>query len=359
MTLQTLPTSIVYPGLGFSNNSTSSFSASSTLDAAGEYLAFIFRAKEAMTISHVYMKCNTATGSPTAVIRIETVDGTTGLPTGTLWATNTSVTTATLTTTGTVHALTASASVSAGSYVAVKIGYNSGTSFTLALNRLGRLAQTSLPYLVTNTGTPTKSAVLGGACYAVGVGSSSTSFYNVSSLFMPITSATQTGSVSTSTYDAIGTRFKVPFTCRCTGLITQVNTSSFGEFTYGIYNDAGTELSSSNTTGFDADLVGDQGNGVQYTLYFDNPVTLTADTWYRAALLPTSTTAFVVHVYGAIDAYTKAVLPGGTNWHYTRKNVGAGWDDTYVNEAFVMNLILDQLDDGVGGGGGGFSASWS
>src|SRR5580765_13275 len=100
-----------------------------TLTAAGHYVCYISIAQEDMVISHVGFRVGTCTGSPTADCRIETV-ATTGLPSGTLWATNTNIVTGTLSTdTNVLNALTAAATITKGQVFAVKIAYNSGTSF--------------------------------------------------------------------------------------------------------------------------------------------------------------------------------------------------------------------------------------
>jgi hypothetical protein len=87
-----------------------------------------------------------------------------------------------------------------------------------------------------------------------------------------------------------------------------------------------------------------------------NKITLEADTWYRAAVKPLSATNIVYHAYKAAAAGLKATLPGGVDWHFTRKAVGGNWDDSFVDDAILFNLILDQIDYNAGGGGsGGFS----
>lgn len=350
MTLVALPSQILYPGFGHTNNSTIAFANGGSLTAAGHYSSFIFRAREAMAISHVYLRLGAVSGSPTAVISIESVDPATGLPSGTVLGptANGKVTTGTLTTTGTVHALAETVNVAAGDYVCVKVAYNSGTSLALQTVPFARVGQGSLPYVVGNTGTPTKGAQLNSSSN-IALGSSSTTFYRVQGL-LPAQGASVTGSVSNATFDALGMRFKLPFKARCCGLITTINSSTYGEFKYGIYSDAGSEVDNSETTGFDKDMMGLQANGPHLRLDLDSPATLFPDTWYRAALWPTSATTFVLQAYGAPDANIKAIQPGGANWHYTRKAIGGAWDDSFVNDSLVMNLLIDQLDDGVGGG---------
>jgi len=348
MALQTIQGQPLYwPNIAGYAGTSRVFTFGNTLDAAGEYVATVFRATEAMTISHVLFRTSTtATGSPTVDVRIETVSATTGLPTGTLWATNTNGISAALST-NTVYtvALTASASIAVGDVVAVVFAYNSGTSVTLAvLQGAPPNASCGLPYLVNNAGTPAKVATVNQRVMAVG--SSASSFYHVAGMVPLSTAAAQT--FSTTNGDAFGNRFKVPFKCRCAGFML-VSTNSSGEFSYGIYNDAGTELSSSSTT-FDIDQITGTDGEIQLH-YFDNPVTLNPDTWYRIAMWPSSTTN--VGAYKWTTATDASEAMPYTNFHYTTKATGGAWTDTATDEALVLDLIIDQLDDGVSTGGGG------
>jgi hypothetical protein len=345
MALQTLARPIFWPNITDKTGGARTLSSASTLDAAGEYVATVFRATENMTISHVIFRVNAASGSPTVDVRIETVSTTDGLPTGTLWATNTNVVSAALSA-GTVYteALTASASINTGDYVAVVFKYNSGTSVALTLAGGGHdLTSMGMPYQVNNTGTPTKANH--GAARAMAVGNGATSFYYVPGM-LPV-SATVQQNFSTTNGDAFGNRFQVPFKCRCKGLVYIVAGTS-GEFSYGLYDDSGTELSSSSTT-FDIDQAA-WNTANPMLMFFDNPVTLSPATWYRLALWPSSTTN--------TSAYKQTVMTDAseampyTNFHYTTKATGGAWTDTATTEALMLDLIIDQLDDGVSAGGG-------
>ena len=101
-----------------------SIATRTTMDASGDYDAIVLAAREAMTISHVGFRTGAVAGSPTADVRIETVAAT-GLPSGTLWATNTNIVTGALSgSTYALHALTASASITACQMFDVKTASN-------------------------------------------------------------------------------------------------------------------------------------------------------------------------------------------------------------------------------------------
>lgn len=340
MALQDITKPLPWPGVNLANT-TVTVGASTVLDASGEYECYVGYAREAMTISHVGFRVNTATGSPTADVRIETVDASTGLPTGTLWNTNTNIVTGALSTGWTLQALTASASIAKGQVFAVKILYNSGT--TLTLNNVGGAieGQKAIPYRVVNTGTPTKTVL--SATPAMVLGSNSTTFYRIIGM-LPITTITN-GTFSNTNAAKRGLRFQVPFACRATGIRHYLGTA-VGDFNAAILDDAGNELSSSSTA-FEGDIGLNTVSG-SCDLFLDNAVILTPNTWYRATIEPSSATNSAVFFFTLPSADYASGMPGGTKGHYTTLASGV-WDDSGTDKVPLMDILLDQLDDGVGG----------
>jgi hypothetical protein len=349
MTLITLKRPMVWPNsIGYSNTASTNPSSWSTLDAAGEYVSLVFQAKEAMTISHVGFRCNAVSGSPTADVRIETVDTATGLPTGTLWATDTNIVTATLTTSWALHALTASASISAGQIYCVKVAYNSGTSFALSIHNAPNGGVLAFPYAVVNTGTPTKAGI--GNIVAMALGSSSTSFYNMSDCgIQPISAGNAGGTFNNTNGARRGLRFTIPFNARCVGL-RFFRSNSAGDFNAILMSDAGSELSSSSTA-FDGDVNGNQTFMFATDCYFDNPVTLTAGTTYRAVIEPSTATSTNLFAYTIPSADYANASPCGTFAHYTTY-ASAAWNDTATTTYPYLDILIDQIDDGAGSGSG-------
>lgn len=348
MTMVSVTTPITYPIMSRANGLPAlNSNANVTLDAAGEYTAIIFMAYEAMTISHVGFGVTTATGSPTADVRIETVDAS-GLPSGTLWATNTNIVTGALSTGWGLHALTASASVSAGQMVCVKVAYNSGTA--LALTRFSNVqlgGSEGLPYAVLNTGTPTKTVLTLSLAWAVG--SSATSFYTFTGLILPASSVSNDVYANTDG-NRRGVRFRVPFACRCIGALDW-NGSQNGDYNVSLYSDGGTELESVSVDG-DHSVVGT--NALQ-NVFFDTQVSLSAGTWYRFVKTPTS----VTNDHISVTTLPSANYMGGFGWgngnaHYTTFTTGGGWVDSATDQIpTFMRLLIDQIDDGTGSGASG------
>ena len=345
MTLVSLSAPIQWPGSVGSTVGAPAVGASSSLTSAGHYVAYIFVAREDMTVSHVGFRAGTATGSPTAEVRIETLDAS-GMPSGTLWATNTNGTTGTLTAnTWTLQALTASASITKGQAFCVKVAYASGTNFTIGTYNNSNFPFTSnLPCSVTNTGTPTK-ALLNNVGALIALGSSSTTFYQVYGSF-PFN--TTTGGTFNNTNSARrGLRFTPPMKCRVVG-VRWYNSNAVGDFNAAVFDDAGSELSTSSTA-FDGDLSAASANGT-ITVFFDNPVSLTAGTTYRVAIEPSSATNAHVLAYVLPSANYRGASPLGTNGHYTTFASGS-WTDTATDTIPMMDILIDQLDDGAGSGG--------
>jgi len=345
MTLVTLPSPIAWPGISPNIGGGPTLATLATVDAAGEYVAYVFSAKENMVISHVAFRAGTATGSPTCTVSIETVDAS-GLPAGTDGFGSTGATTATITSNSWVlTALGASATISKGQIFCFRITYAAGTS--QVIQQLGSVVfpqQTTLPYQVVNTGTPTKN--ISNGMTLVAFGSSSTTFYQVNGA-LPVTYTS--GGFNNTNSAKRGLRFTPPMNCRAVG-IRWYNSNTTGDYNVVIYNDAGTELSSSSTAG-DGDHSGGSTFGTT-NVFFDNAVTLTAGTAYRVAVEPTSATNVNVSIFTLPSANYRGASPAGTTAHYTTFAT-ATWTDTATDTLPIMDVLIDQVDDGTGSGSSG------
>lgn len=341
MTLQALPSPLIWPGMSVQGwNGVAGASAGSTLDAAGEYQGIVCCAQQDMTISHVLWRPHAVSGSPTADVRIETV-GATGLPSGTLWATNTNIVTGTLTAAFRTDALTASASITKGQMFAVIFQYNSGTSFQARLLSTGAPLSKSIPYRVTNTGVPAKGLT---ALPIMALGSSSTAFYPVPGLFPTIQASAAFNNTNSA---ARGNKFTVPFACRVIGLSFNSG-ANLGDYNIFLADSSGTELSSSSTA-FDGDHA-QASAGYQKIMFFDNAVTVTAGTTVIGALEPSSATNSDEVTFDLSNANDRTAMPGGTGVFRVTRTSGVWSDDT--DSVTCMDLVIDQLDDGAGSGGG-------
>jgi hypothetical protein len=88
-------------------------------------------------------------------------------------------------------------------------------------------------------------------------------------------------------------------------------------------------------------------------IYFDAAATLTAGTAYRAVIEPTSATNCNITTATLPSADYRGAWPHGLNSVYCTYTTGGGaWDDTATTLLPFMDIIIDQLDDGAGSGGG-------
>lgn len=354
MTLQTLPGVLSWPGTSLGLSAIIAFGAGTTIDASGEYDAYIFEAREDMVVDRVGFKPNAATGSPTAELRIETVSA--GVPSGTLWNAaggGSTGTTGTLSTSSmNVTTLAAAATISKRQIFAVVIKYATGTSFvTTAMSRGGlNDGVTTMPYKVTNvTGSAVASVV---NSIPLILGSSSTNFYRLPACY-PITAVGTINPASNGVERAVCLRFQLPFKCRIIGaraLVTSVGTTE--DFSMGIYTDAGSEVSSSMTTFAAASYY--PAGGASIEALFDNSVTPTINTWYRLVYQPDTTLACTINYATLEDANHAKAIMRGLNAQTGTRDSGGAWTDVSTRIP-MMDLIIDQLDDGAGSGGGAFS----
>jgi len=88
--------------------------------------------------------------------------------------------------------------------------------------------------------------------------------------------------------------------------------------------------------------------------YWDSPVDLSKDTYYRIAIRATTTTDI-----GILRNYTDSsslfnCLPLGTDMIQTSRTGSGSWTNTNTNR-MVMGLLVNAFDDASGGGGGSAS----
>jgi len=352
-TLVTLPGPIAYPNITTHFNANPGMGTAATLTATGHYLAYVLTAREDMVVSHVAFRTNSVTGTtPVATVTIETVD-TGGLPSGTLWNAGgggSTSTTGTLTsTTVFLQALAASATIPKGSVFAVKIAVASGTTPSVGISNINQVAvfqnANNLPYQVNNVGTPTKN-VVNNSTANIALGSSSTTFYQVTGAMPAIAAGNNT--FNNTNGAKRGLRFTIPMNARAVGvrLATQ---SSVGDYNVCLYDDAGAELNNSCTAYVGADSPATT-SGPNWT-YFDNTVTLTAGTTYRIAIEPTTATNVAVGTIQLPSASYRGASLLGTTGHYTTF-VSGSWTDTATDTVPLMDVLIDQIDNGAGTGGG-------
>ncbi|MEE9597226.1 MAG: hypothetical protein V3V96_10665 [Acidiferrobacterales bacterium] len=340
MTLQSIQGAIAWPPMtyGFGDFG---MTANVVVDAAGEGHGIVFMAPATGNIAKIGWRTHTVTTGGDMDVRLETVDDTSGLPDGNLKAASANVVItvdATDDLTLFESTLTSAAAVTKGDVLAAIIVGDTGFASTLQLSGPesvvveGRYSTTYLPYGVVHTGSWAKDTINrctlwieydDGVCYPVG-------FSGV---------ASETSFSSASTPDEVGIKFQVPFPCRVTGF--WVSAEIDGDATIKLYGP------STITAALDKDIrVAAAGHLHQG--FFASTVDLVKDTDYRLTLLP-GATSIKRHETTLFDANARGAASGGTNVAKTSRADAGGWteDTTMIVQ---IGLLIDQLDDGVGGG---------
>lgn len=327
-----------------------------TISVANGKLALIFHAPRTGNIEAVTWRTATVTTGATIDVRLETVDTTTGDPTGTLVSTNSNVSVVVNSADDNVvftSTFTAAGAVTAGQLVAV-VFVNPGASF-------GSIAFAGFTWTSGTTAIPYSSAY-GGASWAKAIahiqmlsllyddGEYSTPFGG----YAPPTLINSTAFNTTSTPDVRGLRFQFPISVRVIGAwfacdldgdckVMIVNTA---------YNQgAGTGILATVT--LDANQRGSTVSNVHFVI-FDTPVTLSANTNYRLVIEPTTTTSVTFLDMTVASLALLGGIPGGANFHLTTaKDPTADGDWTNYNSGTFASPFMGLIIDGIDSSGGG------
>lgn len=318
--------------------SVSGISASTALVANGK-VGFVFRAPKAGNIDRVVWYSGTATGSPTVDVRLETVTG--ASPSGTLFGTNTNVITGTIaSSTEYESTLTSSASVTRGQLIGLSLNYNSGTSIGVGLDLVWGQIYSAHNYPQINTAGTW--SIIAGRNFRALFRYSDGTYWSPNIEGVSYGTSAQTSFFTTGEK---GIRFKLPYAARVSGFWQSFDVRN--NITANLYADAtapgGTALLTKQITS--ASLI--QTGGVNQHL-FDSSLTLSADTWYRLVVAFTGTTGtrFSLVSYGTSDRRDAIVK----DTYYTESS-GSSWVDT-VTQCPPLGIVIDGLDNAVGGGGG-------
>lgn len=335
MTSQTiLPTP--YPLGPFVSNETTF-----TLNAAGEGIGAVFRVPVAGAIDRIGFHMANITTGGTCDVRVETVDSSTGVNTGTLWDTNTNgslVVANTDDNTWLECTLTSTASVSVGDYVAVVIVAPSGFNGTIR-KFTSPIVAGSLPYTIQNSGSWTRNQDRP----AITVRWADTRYYPIEGFaVLQITDQNQAIS-SAITPDEVGLKFTFPFGATMMGAqvwLSGVATSE--DFVMKLYDSSDTLVSSETV---DAAYFPD---GMGYVNFLDNPE-LTSGETYRLTVLPSTTNAFNLKYATVSDTVYQEQTPGRNLAQWTERTDAGSWTDSGLLIPWLQP-VLSGIELGSGGG---------
>jgi hypothetical protein len=154
---------------------------------------------------------------------------------------------------------------------------------------------------------------------------------------------------NTAGADEYGLKIVLPFKARCVGVAAcHIAATAASLISGNLYS--GTTLLASGTC--DHDAIGGASTTYGPNAYlFATPQTLAAGTYY-ASLTTDSTSVNITMQCPTVGANAHfGAWPGGAGCYQVKRLDGGSWSE--VNTEYTpISLILDQLDDGAGGGGG-------
>lgn len=309
---------------------------SNLINADTKKHAFILQAPKTGNIHKILFRSNTAATADTFDVRVETVDATTGDPSGTLWGTNTNAT-VNVNAAGTVFTatLTADAAVTIGDIFAITWVPTAGSvsvSFCMFNDVLS-----GFPYTDLYGGASWTKAT---SAPVVGIEYSDGTYHAMPGTF-PFSALNTNTYNSGSTPDERGLKFQLPCPCTVSGF--WVDMDNDGDLTVKLYDSDGSTVLQS--LAIDKDLRANTNYSVQ--LYrFAATQALLANTYYRLTLVPGASNVtsadFDVPSAAALDQ-----IGGGQNFHHTQRTDAGAWTDTTTKRPF-MGLIVNGFDDATG-----------
>ena len=330
---------ITYPFL-WSTGSGSISRSSVTFSATITRIMGILTVPKAGNIRKIGWGTRSAATPQSIDVRLETI-GASGLPSGTLWGTNTTGTVASpAANTNYWTTMTADATVSAGDRVAVVIQWTSTTgSVQVERHVSGVIECDASNYVGTYTSGSWAKA---GNPPAFGL-EYDDGTYGFANSFPPCTSTTLALNTGT-TPDEAGLYFQLPFKCRLRGVQLVKTFPASATFAMKFYDSDGSTVLTS-TTGIDSDWA--QADGF-FRHLFATSATIEANTNYRLTFLPETATS---HSISYVDMATNTQLgcwPGGTNLYWTQRTDAGAWTETNTRQPLFW-LLIDGIDYTAGG----------
>ncbi len=318
------------------------------IDAASEKAGHIIQAPKTGNISKVGFYVAAHTTGATLDVRLETVSGTTGMPTGTLFGTNTSGTVATTATGWYECTLTAAAAVSKGDRIALVVAQPSTSSGNCAIGDHSWFYPGQSNNFPKGANYVSSWAIQASLRRPVIYPVYDDNTYGFIPKNLPITAISTSFTLSTSTTpDEVGNRFVLDVPTRVAGARLYMNPGGDAkDFTLKIYDNSNTVVA---TETFDSSLFA-SGYGMWMDVFFDAAVDLVAGT-YRITVLPTTTSSMtIIHCTMPSATGVRSAMPGGENTYWTERTDAGAWTDT--NTRFMgLTPLASGFDDGAGAGG--------
>lgn len=327
------------------------------LDGAGKKVASVFQAPATGTLEKVYVLISGYSVTGNLDFRLETIDASTGAPTGTLVTGTTANALVSITGNG-VFSATLSVSVTRGTSYALVYARSAGTYSAAHIGGAGRyrlgVGTTYLRYdggsgydnpggqAASRLRMPIFGVKISGSHYPV-IGA-----YAMSSL-------AYTGFNNTTATRERGSAITLPFPARVSGFFA-VGLFGASDSDFILANTAGSALA---TFSFDKEsMTSYYGAGSTYPHMlqglFATPVDLVAGTTYYLTAKPTSASSITLvesSIINTADTDTMNCLNGGTRLKLVTRDSGGTYTVSDTSRPFAMGLIVSGFGDDAGGGG--------
>jgi hypothetical protein len=345
MAITSLGTKILTPDYPSPSSGAPTFALSSNLAVAGYKAANIMEVSKAGDISKIRIRTGTlANASNIYTVSVQTVDLTTGNPSGTLWSANTQKTGVTGFAANSSYTITldAVATVAAGDLIAIVIEittFAGNNTMTLGTSDNG-VGDTYIPAVLNFTTIWAR----GSATCGFGVEYSDGSFADGPFMY-PLAAINTISLTTSSTPRMIGNKVNIPITSRCVGVWAYADADA--DFKVTLFDSNGSTVLGTITT--DKDIPAAIGTPGTYLLYFSSAITLNANTNYYLMIEGLGATVNVYDYEGFSENARKA-LPGGTLFSKVTTTTNAptstsDYTDEVTKQAQI-GLILDGFDAG-------------
>lgn len=339
MTLVSVST-MVFPEQLSQVTSTSSL----LIDASGEKAASVFQVPKTGNITHVGFKTGTVTTPQTLRVELQTVDTTTGDPTGSAYGGMVKGTQASpASNTFYEVALGTQASATIGDIISAVVEFD-GTVGNLNISYIASQIARSFPYTDLYTGSWAKSAT---SIPILTLKYDDGNYYDCQCV--PYASVAASSAYNSgSTPDERALKFQVPFSCRAKGMwFYMIPAGATSDLDLVLYDSDGT--TALKTVSFDANFFQTSASSRILTVLFTSSQILLKDTFYRISAKPTTANNITVYETTVNSAGMWDSMSGGQNCYRSTRTDAGAWTDTTTARPWA-GIIIDQLDDGVSSG---------
>jgi TM2 domain-containing membrane protein YozV len=341
--------------------------SSIAFDSATDRLFWIGRAPVTDTLTTLYLRTATVTTGCTIDVRIETV--TNGRPSGTLFGTNTNINVVVADVDDNAWktaTLTAGASLSRGDEFAIVITVASGTpnmnfagfpseTFSSASNQTP-VTNAHYPLMMQDTGAGTWAFISTGFAW---ICQFSTAGVIPMTNMTPVDGAgTITAFNSGSSPDEYALQFVAPVDMRIAGIRAALfNVAAGADFTFSLWDSGTTDAGALAQQSQDGDFATTTSRDGFVDLLFDTPVEIAAGTTYRLGVRADTANNLSIGSYAntTVTNAMRAMHGVISTMQLATRAWTAGTAGPWTNTTTTIPLIyalIDQLDDGAGGGGG-------